>query len=465
MKKFIGRSSELRILEKEYRRDAGFTVIYGRRRVGKTTLIKEFIKDKDAMYFLATEELEGENIKNFVSAFSRFSGTGYLENARFTDWESVFRIFAQHSPEKKKVLVIDEFQYLTGANPAFSSVLQRIWDTFLSESNVMLIVCGSLISMMLKEVLSYDSPLYGRRTAQIKLSPLSFSEFCLNYEDMSFEDLVKFYSVTGGVPKYMELLDESLDIMENIKSDILQRGSFLYEEPVFLLEKEVKNTMTYFSVIKTRAAGNHRISDIASVLEVKSSFLTPYLGVLIDLEILEKRTPATERFPEKSRKGQYYIKDNFISFWFRFVAPYKGELEIENLDPVVKKIEANMNDSHVSFVFEDVSRQNLRNAGLPYIFNRIGSYWEKNVEVDVCAIDESEGICVLGECKYWGRPVDMRVYSQLVEEGRGIKEIKDYRIIHALFSKSGFTEEVMNLIGDDLLLFDKGILLNSKRNM
>ena len=253
--------------------------------------------------------------------------------------------------------------------------------------------------------------------------------------------------------------------MENIKSDILQRGSFLYEEPVFLLEKEVKNTMTYFSVIKTIAAGNHRISDIASVLEVKSSFLTPYLGVLIDLEILEKRTPATERFPEKSRKGQYYIKDNFISFWFRFVAPYKGELEIENLDPVVKKIEANMNDSHVSFVFEDVSRQNLRNAGLPYIFNRIGSYWEKNVEVDVCAIDESEGICVLGECKYWGRPVDMRVYSQLVEKGRGIKEIKDYRIIHALFSKSGFTEEVMNLMGDDLLLFDKGVLLNSKRNM
>lgn len=459
MKKFIGRTSELKTLEKEYHREAGFVVIYGRRRVGKTTLIKEFIREKNAMYFLATEELESENMKNFVNTFSRFSGMDYLENAKFADWESIFRIFAQYKPEEKKILVIDEFQYLISVNPAFASIFQRIWDTFLSDSNVMVVLCGSLISMMLKEVLSYESPLYGRRTAQIKLSPLNFSEFCLNYEGMSFEDLVKLYSITGGVPKYMELLNESADIMENIKTEILQRGSFLYEEPIFLLEKEVKNTMTYFSVIKTIAAGNHKLSDIASALEVKSNFLSPYLGVLIDLEILEKRTPATERFPDKSRKGQYYIKDNFINFWFRFVAPYKGELEIGNMEPVIRKLETNMTDSHVSFVFEEISRQSLRSSGIPYVFNRIGSYWEKTVEIDVCAVDEADKVCVLGECKYWKKSVDMKVYSQLREKSQSIKELKDYKTIYALFSKSGFTDEILNMKSDELLLFDKGILI------
>lgn len=161
--------------------------------------------------------------------------------------------------------------------------------------------------MMLRDVLSYQSPLYGRRTSQIKLSPLRFEEFCSSYEGKNFEELVGLYSVTGGVPKYMELFDDSRSLMDNIREEILQKGSFLYEEPIFLLEKEVKNTMTYFSIIKVIASGNHKVSDIATVLEVKSNLLSPYLSVLIDLDVIEKRVTATKRYPEKISGQQNFL--------------------------------------------------------------------------------------------------------------------------------------------------------------
>lgn len=228
--KFLGRVSELRTLEREFARDAGFVVVYGRRRVGKTTLIKEFLKGKEGLYFLATEELEGGNLRNFSRALSHFTGQDYLRNAHFSDWDPLFQALAQFQPGLKKVLVLDEFQYLTQVNPAFPSILQRAWDETLRGANVMLILCGSLIGMMQEQTLSHRSPLYGRRTAQIRLSPLSFMELLDDGADRTFAQRVETYAVTGGVPKYHDFFDNDLPLMENIEREVLQKNGFLYED-------------------------------------------------------------------------------------------------------------------------------------------------------------------------------------------------------------------------------------------
>jgi len=463
--KFIGRRSELQALENAYGQDGGFVVIYGRRRVGKTTLISEFIRKKNAFYFLATEELEHENMKNFVREFARYSGQSYLADASFDGWNSVFAAFVKYRPEEKKVLVIDEFTYLINGNPAFASIFQKIWDTILKDSGVMVVLCGSLTGMMNRHVLSYSSPLYGRRTAQIRLAPLGFVEVAEYFKGKSFEDAVLFYSVTGGVPKYMELFHNDLTLMENIESVILSRHGFLYEEPSFLLEKEVSEVTSYFSIIKTIAAGEHKIGAIGGSLGLPATRLTPYLKTLIDLDIIEKRVPATEFNPEKSRKGLYFIKDNFIKFWFTFVAPNRSELEIGNKSGVIKKIKANLIDNHASFVFEDISRQmlnSLHGSRRPdHSYDRIGAYWNGDCEIDICAVSRADKAALLGECKFVKKPVEAGVYYELVKKAESINEIKGFEMTYAFFSKSGFADDMRDLTkkNRNIILVNNGTLV------
>ena len=256
--KFIGRQRELESLEREYQKDSSFVVIYGRRRVGKTTLIKEFIKSKLAFYFLATEEVESQSIKRLSGVVSRVTRNPLLQRAAFSDWLDLFHIIAEFRPEEKKVLVIDEFPYLVKSNPAFPSILQNAWDEVLKDSNVMLILCGSLIGMMQKHALSYDSPLYGRRTAQIRLAPLSFPDVYAA-QHLSFERAVEQYAITGGVPKYLEFFNDQEGLLEQVESAVLSKNGFLYEEPNFLLKDEVVSAVNYFSIIRVMADGNHKL--------------------------------------------------------------------------------------------------------------------------------------------------------------------------------------------------------------
>ena len=357
MKKFINRNKELLALQKEYIRDeASFIVIYGRRRVGKTSLIKEFCKDKKKIMFLATEENENENRNAFQERVAEELGNNLLKEAQITRWEPVFEVIAQacDNYDERLILVIDEFQYLGKANPAFPSILMRIWDEKLKDKNIMLILCGSLINMMTSQVLNYDSPLYGRRTSQIKLEQIAFSYYKEFMPDESEDNQILFYSVTGGVPKYIELFNKDRDIYEAIRDNILSDTSFLYEEPVFILQNEVTEIGSYFTLLKTIAAGNHKLGKIAAAMEIKQTSLSKYLKVLMELDILERQIPVTDENPEKSKKGLYFIKDNFIKFWFQFVYPNKGMLESGRDDFVYEKIRKNFIDNHVSFVYEDM---------------------------------------------------------------------------------------------------------------
>ena len=247
--KFIGRVEELSKLETEYKRDSGFVVIYGRRRVGKTTLIKQFLKEKNSFYFLATEELESQSMKRLAGVIARTTQNSLLQRASFDDWMDLFQLIVEYKPEEKKVLVIDEFPYLVKTNSAFPSILQNAWDEVLKDNNVMLILSGSFIGMMQKYALSYDSPLYGRRTSQMRLFPLPFTDVYAA-QNLTFEKAVEQYSVTGGVPKYLEFFEDNRDFMEQLKESALSKSGFLYEEPYFLLKSESVTAVNYFSIIK-----------------------------------------------------------------------------------------------------------------------------------------------------------------------------------------------------------------------
>ena len=363
------------------------------------------------------------------------------------------------------MLVIDEFPYLVKTNAAFPSILQNAWDEILKDSNVMLILSGSLIGMMQKHALSYDSPLYGRRTAQIRLAPLSFTDIYA-VQRLPFDQAVEQYAVTGGVPKYLEFFEDGQPLEEQLKDTVLSKSGFLYEEPNFLLKSESVTAVNYFSIIKAIADGNHKLGKIAGVLGQKTSALTPYLSTLSDLGFVEKRTPITEKNPEKSRKGLYFIADNFIRFWFRYVYPYKGELELDNMQIVLDEMHKDFQEKFVAFAYKDICKtifaELCRNGTISFVPSRIGSYWlndfDGDTEIDVMSVDHQNKRVFAGECKYHAKPVDAPVYFALKEKVDNATEIRKafpaYEVRYGVFSKSGFTQRMLDIAKENT-----GILL------
>ena len=462
--KFLGREKEILVLEKEYARDGGFVVIYGRRRIGKTTLIKQFIKSKTAFYFLATKEVESQSMKRFAGVIARTTGNSVLQKAAFSDWLDLFQAVADYKPNEKKVLVIDEFPYLVKVNDSFPSILQNAWDEILKDSNVMLILCGSLISMMKKHALSYESPLYGRRTAQMRIAPLPFTTVYEN-QKLSFEEAAEQYSITGGVPKYMEFFSDGQPLYEQIKENVLSKNGFLYEEPNFLLTDEVQVPTNYFSIIKVIADGNHKLGTIAGILGLETSALTPYLKTLSELGFIEKQVPVTEKNAEKTRKGLYFISDNFLRFWFRYVYPYKGELELDNMQISLDELDKDFKEKFVAFAYEDICKEIFArlcsDKAIDFTPSKIGSYWlndkSGNTQIDVMAVDTVNKRLFAGECKYHNQPIDADVYFELVKKVDNSSEIKSafkgYTVIYGVFSKSGFTSRMTDINNSNPNLF------------
>lgn len=469
---FIGRGEELRTLQNDYRNGNGFVVVYGRRRVGKTTLIKEFMKDKCAFYFLATTESEPQSMKRFATMLSRTTRNAMLGNVVFDDWLDLFQVVVDFHPDEKKVLVLDEFPYLVRTNPSFPSILQNAWDEVLKDHNVMLILCGSLTGMMKKHALSYDSPLYGRRTSQIRLMPLPFMDVYA-VQGKGFQQAVERYAVTGGVPKYMEFFQSEEPLMEQIRNGILSRNGFLYEEPLFLLNEEVQSPVNYFSLLRVIADGNRKLHRIGLALNQETSSLMPYLKVLMDLGFIEKDVPITEKDPEHSRKGLYSVCDNFIRFWFKYVYPFKGELELDNQQIALDELDKDFSRRFVAFTYESICRNIFaalcRRNEIDFVPSRIGSYWKNDVdedtEIDIASVDRTNRRVFFGECKYHAKPVDVDVYHSLHEKVCRSKDIAvafdGYGIVYGLFSKSGFTKRLVDMAheSNDIVLIQEDHVL------
>lgn len=446
---FVDRDSELQALQHEYERESSsLIVIYGRRRVGKTELIRHFIEDKPSLYFLATEESEAMNREAFQSQAADFLDNDLLRDSVLTRWEPIFQQLAQTAEKQRIVIVIDEFQYIGKSNPAFISVFQRIWDTILQKANVMLILCGSLVSMMMSQTLNHSSPLYGRRTAQLHVRPIPFAHYH-EFFDASFsrEDLIKRYSITGGVPKYIEMFAREKNIAKAVSDSLLNPSSFLFDEPAFLLQKEVTDIGSYFSILRVIAAGNHKLSKIAAMLQQKQTNLPRYLKVLIDLDLLEREVPVTESNPAKSKKGLYQIRDNFIRFWFQFIYPNRSYLEMGHPDVVLNRLQRNFIDNQVSFVYEQICQETLwqlsAEGKLPGLLERVGRWWDNTHEIDVVGLSETDHLLVLGECKFWAGPVGINVLTALEQKAAFVDWRKGKRTtLYILFSIHGFSEEL-----------------------
>ena len=461
MQKFIDRDEELRFLNEQYRHSfAALVVLYGRRRVGKTSLAQMFAKDKPYIYFLASEESELQNLKLLKDQIADYTGDELLAQASIDNWDILFQTLVKYLPKQRLVLILDEFQYLGKANPAFPSIFQRIWDRYLLDQNIMVILCGSLIHMMEAQTLHYSSPIYGRRTGQIKLRQISFQHYAEFFDGVPYKDLITYYAVTGGTPKYIGMFDGQADVFEEIERNILRKHSLLFEEPFFLLQNEVSEIGSYFSIIKSIAAGNHRLGKICADLGVKQTNMPKYLKTLIDLDILEREVPVTESNPEKSKMGLYRIKDNFLAFWFRFVYPEQARLEMADIAPVMQRIQAHFADSHVAFVYESVCQSEmwqLARQGLLH-FNKLGRWWDNKEEIDIVGIDSGGEEIVFGECKYRNQPMDTDVFASLLRKKERVPWRKGSRKERfVLFSISGYTAELRSVAEarGDLILFER----------
>jgi AAA+ ATPase superfamily predicted ATPase len=460
---FWDRERELGFLEKEYRKPGGsLMVVYGRRRVGKTTLLKEFMADKPALYFLADQQLETEQRRRFQETLASFLADPLILGVEFKNWDTLFAYLEQHASfERKVVLVLDEFQYLARANPAFPSILQRLWDERWRERNVFLLLCGSLVGMMYNTTLSYQSPLYGRRTGQIRLRPLSFVDYGGVFPQRSFNQQVELYSVTGGVPKYIEAFAGEHDLLTLLTEQVLDRHGPLYDEPHFVLSEEISEGATYFSILRAIAHGERKVGKIAGLLEVQTNRLSRYLRTLIDLDLLEHRVPITETQPEKSKRGLYFLADQFFRFWFHYVFPNRSYLEVGNVDYVRRKIEDSF-DQYVSLAFEECCRQHLwhlmEQGKLPFTLQRIGAWWSKDAEIDVVGLNEETGDIVFGECKWSRQPVAMATLAALRDKARCVDWRSDQRQEHfVLFSRRGFDQELLDAARRrEVILFSEG---------
>ena len=432
---FIGREEESSILEREYGERSSLVIIYGRRRVGKTALIDNFLRDKtNSMYFLATEESVVLNLERFSSSVSGLLG---IPGARFSDWESALDAATKYG---KTVIAIDEFQYLAQSDPAIPSIFQHAWDTILSKRDVMLILCGSFIGMMERYTLNYSSPLYGRRTASLKLGPLTFSDVCSVSKGVGYRDLVERYAVTGGVPRYMEIMNGP-SLEDDVYRHIVSRNGILYEEPLFLLKDEVKDPVNYISILRMIAAGNRKISDIAGRMEVPSNRISPYLSTLIDMGIVERMVPVTENSPERCRNGIYRIKDGLIGFWFSFVYPYKEYLDKGYTSAAMENFRTRFDEAFVSFRFEDVCRE-IAACELEG-YTKTGSYWNKDMEIDVVAVDPDGRRIFAGECMFRREEkVTTKVLELLKAKCSKVRDFEGYSMEYGLFSTSGFDENL-----------------------
>ena len=439
---FIGRERELNSLNKLYNSgNFEFVVIYGRRRVGKTALINHFIDDKQAIYFMGVESNAKQNLENFSRNIMEYT-SGISAETSFLSFQSALETVFRLSQKERLILVIDEYPYVARASRSLASTLQMLIDRYKDNSKLMLILCGSSMSYMEDHVLAYKAPLYGRRTAQIKLNPFDFEEVCHYFKNFSSEQKAMAYGIVGGTPQYLLQINDRLTIEENVKNTYLDTMSSLYEEPMNLLKQEVREPAIYTAIITAIATGYSRMSEIATKVGEETNICSSYLKNLIALGIVRKESPYGEK---ASKKSIYSIDDNMFRFWYRFVPENASMIARGASDLVYKRIEPYFSD-YMGKVFEDICRQYLWklliSGNTPIEFTSLGRWWGNDpvhrcqAEIDIMG-EQDKNTALFGECKWTNEKVDLGVLETLMERSN----IFSYKTKYFyLFSKSGFTK-------------------------
>lgn len=439
---FIGRQKELERLNKLYQAgEFEFVVIYGRRRVGKTALVNEFVKDKDAIFFTGVETNDKQNLENFSKCVLEH-GMGITADTTFASFQTALEYVFLLAENKRMVLVMDEYPYVARASQSLASTLQLLIDKYKDRSKLFLILCGSSMSYMEDHVLAYKAPLYGRRTAQFKIQPFDFFETCEYFLKFSDADKALAYGIVGGTPQYLLMLNDGLSIEENIKNTHLNPNSSIYEEPNNLLKQEVREPAIYNAIISAIAAGASKLSEIAGKIGEDTSVCAMYIKNLITLGIVKKEMPYGE---DSTRKTIYSVEDNMFRFWYRFVPGNASVISRGAADLAYKRIEPGLLD-YMGAVFEEICKQYLWKLLLEkkcaVDFTDIGRWWGTNprtrqqVEIDIMG-EEDKDTALFAECKWRNEKVDMEVLETLVERSKLFHYQKKH---YYLFSKSGFTK-------------------------
>lgn len=408
MRMFIGRERELALLEKRYQSNRfEFVGVYGRRRVGKTTLLSEFTRGRRTGWCAAVEDDAAVNLKMLSQAvFSLQAPDADPALAPvYPDFRTALEVAFAACAHERAVLVIDEFPYLAKADTSFASVLQAVIDANQATSKLMLILCGSSLSFMKEQLLSRNSPLYGRRTAQIELKPFDFFEARAFFPDLDPAEALALYGAVGGVPLYLRQFSESVTLADNIAGAFLDPGSILYEEPINLIKQEVSKAAPYNAVIAAMASGASQHNEIATKAGLGRSALDYYLRELVRLGLIYREEPITGR---GSRKAVWRLADNLFRFWYRFVRPRQALVERGLGANVAPRIVEALPD-YLGPIFEEVCRdwlwRQLACGTLPFEMTDVGRWWGNDpsvraqAEIDVVAVNDDTAVMV-GECKW-----------------------------------------------------------------
>ncbi len=447
MNKFINRERELASLNRVYQEPAGgLVVLYGRRRLGKTSLLREFSRDKRCVYYMADQAAELSQRNSMARVMADALNEPLMEQMQYAEWYDLFAAFDRLRPgDQKTVLIIDEYQYLCKAQPAFSSFLQKWWDEQWKNEEVLLILSGSLTSMMYRETLAHSSPLYGRSSGQILLRPLGLQHIPEFINDPTEEKCVERYALCGGVPRYLELFQNTNDFESALLDGVLNPDAPLHVEARYLLQDEIDVPNVCWSLMEAIASGATRISEMASRLAQPANSLTRYLSLLRDLSMVEREVPVAEKNPSKSKRGVYVIKDSFLRLWFGCVYPYESFFEIGNTDAAFQKLRPLLN-RHIELTYEMLCREYvLAHPELAPNMIRVGRQWGAHYEVDVAGVNAQGCFALLGECKWSRKKVGLSVLRDLQETVRQQNLSLSSDVQWVLFSRSGFSDDLQAL--------------------
>lgn len=460
---FIGRERELATLHKLYASDKfEFAVIYGRRRVGKTALINQFIRDKKAIYFMGVESNAKQNLENFSRSIMEF-GAGIQAEMTFASFQAALEYVFQLAEKERVILAIDEYPYVARSFKSLASTLQLLIDQYKDGSKLMLILCGSSMSYMEDQVLSYKAPLYGRRTSRMKILPFDFADTCRYFKNFSDGDKAMVYGMLGGTPQYLLQMDDRLSVEDNIKNTFLNPNSSLFEEPENLLKQEVREPALYNAIITAIATGASRMVEISAKVGEDTSVCATYLKNLIVLGVIQKETPYGEK---ESRKSIYAIADNMFRFWYRFVPENSSIIARGAADLAYKRVEPHLSD-YMGKVFEEICKQYLWKRLLSgeslLEFKDLGRWWgidpstRSQAEIDIMG-EQDKDTALFGECQWTNEKVDAGILETLARRSRifHYSEIQLY-----LFAKNGFTKgcmEAADKMGNVVLVSYKDLL-------
>ncbi len=462
---FIGREQELADLNTMYQSDKfQMFVLYGRRRVGKTTLITEFCKDKPSIFFAAEQSNTKMNLDKFSSLVFQYYQENTLEP--FSSWENALSYIDSRQFNRRIVVVIDEFPYLVRKNKPLLSEMQHLIDHKLRYGKLFLILSGSYMGFMEKEVLGSKSPLFGRRTGQLHMKSFDYRKSMAFLDGFENEDKLKLYGAFGGTPMYLQQIRSDLTFEDNIKNEFLRVTAYLYEEPLLLLRQEVQEPGIYNAIIEAIAGGASKANEIATKTGEEPAKCLKYIKTLCELGILYKETPFGEK--ETARKTIYGISDFLFRFWYRYVYTNRSLIETGAQEAVLQRRILPTYQDYMGTVFERICKDYLsaQNAAgnLPILFTSIGRWWgndpiaHKKVEIDLIAQDNKD--YMICECKWRNEKLDIGVLNNLREKADVYSKARN-QTWYVLFSKSGFTDAVKNAAQEDsqILLIDSDELM------